>query len=282
MNENTNNTTTTAEPRKGFVFYLHWAECMEELRPAERAAVYDAVVRYALTGEVTELKGSCRTALRFILSDFERTDAKYQRTIERRREAGRLGGAPIGNSNASKNKQNKQNNQIQAKTSKTSIQEQEQEQEQEQVQEQVQVQEKVGRADASPESAAAAATTDQRKRAFYETLKPYASTYSVATLLAFFNYWSEPTPDGCRMRYELERTWSLPHRLRAWQSREPAKGRASPNASAAQREQEARERERAYRQHLEREEAERERRQAEQRGNAISYEEYLAQKAAGC
>ncbi len=276
MNENTNNNTTTAEPRKGFVFFFSWAECLEDLRPTERAAVYDALVSYAQTGIAPELKGKCKMALAFMLKDFERQDEKYQRIIERRREAGRMGGAPKGNSNASKNKQN---NQIQAKTSKTSKTSKEEEVEEEaEAEVEVEVEDvKVGRADASLESVADAPTTDRRKRAFYETLKPYASTYSVSTLLAFFNYWSEPTPDGCRMRYELERTWSLPNRLRAWQSREPAKGRASPSV---QREAEAAERERAYRRRLAREESEREAKAAERSGNAISYEEYLAQKAA--
>ncbi len=50
-------------------------------------------------------------------------------------------------------------------------------------------------------------------------------TYPAEMLRHFATYWSEPTPDGQRMRFELERTWSLPHRLRAWQSREPMKAR---------------------------------------------------------
>ncbi len=57
------------------------------------------------------------------------------------------------------------------------------------------------------------------------------------------------TMPAARMRYELERTWSLPHRLRAWQSREPVRGRTSPSV--------------------------------QQRGHAIFYEEYqrLKQKS---
>ncbi len=80
---------TAAEPRKSFVFYLSWAECLAELRPTERAAVYDALIQYAQTGIMPQLQGQCKMALKFILNDFERADEKYQRTIERRREAGK-------------------------------------------------------------------------------------------------------------------------------------------------------------------------------------------------
>ncbi len=80
---------TAAEGRKGFVFFLSWAECLEGLRPTERAAVYDALIQYAQTGEVPQLQGKCKLALSFMLRDFDRQDAKYQRTIERRREAGK-------------------------------------------------------------------------------------------------------------------------------------------------------------------------------------------------
>ncbi len=93
----TKHSTPAAEPRKGFVFFLSWAECLADLRPTERATVYDALVSYAQTGEAPELKGKCKMALAFILKDFERADAKYQQTIERRRAAGRMGGGQIGN-----------------------------------------------------------------------------------------------------------------------------------------------------------------------------------------
>ncbi len=277
MNDNTTNTTTpAAEPRKGFVFFLSWADCLQDLRPTERAAVYDAVVQYAKTGEMPELKGRCKMALAFILKDFDRQDEKYQRIIEKRRAAGRMGGAPKGNINAAKTSKN---NQKQAKTSKTSIEEEEEAEAEVEAEVEEEAEDvKLVRA----QSAACAATNEQRKVLFFESVKAYMGTYPAEMLRHFATYWSEPTPDGHRMRYELERTWSLPHRLRAWQSREPMKARASPTAAAQQREQEARERERQYQQRMAREEAERERKLAEQRAGAITYEEYLARKKARC
>ncbi len=48
-------------------------------------------------------------------------------------------------------------------------------------------------------------------------------------LNTFYYYWSEPTPDGTKMRREMQRTWSTPTRLRLWRRTE-WKGRA-PRAS---------------------------------------------------
>ena len=48
-------------------------------------------------------------AFRFIQNDIDRNQTKYLEIKQKRSEAGRKGGAPIGNNNASKNKQNKQN-----------------------------------------------------------------------------------------------------------------------------------------------------------------------------
>ncbi len=272
MNEQTQNTTPAAEPRKGFVFYLHWAECMEDLRPMERAAVYDALIQYAKTGETPTLQGRCKMAFKFIQGEFERTDAVYQR-----RKQGNSKGGSNHKGNQYTRKMEVNGSQWKSMEVDGSKREEKISEVKEKIKED---KEKVGRAKASPESAATAATTDRRKVSFYDSLKPYTANMPAAMLRSFFDYWSEPTPDGTKMRYELERTWSLPHRLRAWQSREPAKARASPNAGAQQREQEAAERERQYQQRMAREEAEREARLAEQRSKAVFDEELFARMKA--
>ncbi len=266
MNEQTNTATPAAEPRKSFIFYLGWAGCLEDLNAPDRLAVYDAIVQYAKTGIVPNLKGAAKMALNFMLQDFDRADEKYQRIIERRREAGRK---HKGNQYTRKMEQMEQNG-----TNGTIN-----------VDVDADVDADVN-ADADDvklvrtNGAASAATNEQRKIIFFESVKAYLNTYPADMLQNFFVFWSEPTPDGAKMRYELERTWSLPHRLRAWQSREPVRGRASPPDAARQREAEAAERERQYRQRLAREEAEREARLAEQRSKTITYEEYLRRKAA--
>lgn len=47
-----------------------------------------------------------------------------------------------------------------------------------------------------------------------------AQKYGKPMLLAFYQYWSEPTRSGSRMRMELQPTWKLGGRLATWASRE--------------------------------------------------------------
>ena len=51
---------------------------------------------------------------------------------------------------------------------------------------------------------------------FRETLLPYEGKYGAEMLEEFYIYWSEPTKDGKRMRYELNKTWSVGGRLATW------------------------------------------------------------------
>lgn len=59
-------------------------------------------------------------------------------------------------------------------------------------------------------------TMKLRREAFVEALKPYLKTYDKEMLNDFFLYWSEPDMKGLKMRWELEKTWSLEGRLRTW------------------------------------------------------------------
>lgn len=55
-----------------------------------------------------------------------------------------------------------------------------------------------------------------RKKEFGLSLKPFydKGDYPRIFLAEFFNYWTEPAKNGKRLRWELEKTWSLPGRLR--------------------------------------------------------------------
>lgn len=57
------------------------------------------------------------------------------------------------------------------------------------------------------------------KEDFYESIKPFVEKYSNKTCKAFFKYWNEPDPKG-KMRFQLEKTWSISHRLSTWKERE--------------------------------------------------------------
>jgi len=60
----------------------------------------------------------------------------------------------------------------------------------------------------------------ERSDNFYKSLVPFANAYPKEMLRAFYNYWSEPNKSGTKMKFELERTWSLNLRLSNWANRE--------------------------------------------------------------
>lgn len=55
-----------------------------------------------------------------------------------------------------------------------------------------------------------------RKKAFSDTLSPYLKTYGKEMLNDFYLYWTEPNKSNTKVRWELEKTWSLPRRLSTW------------------------------------------------------------------
>jgi hypothetical protein len=63
-------------------------------------------------------------------------------------------------------------------------------------------------------------TIDTRSTSFKESLKPYKSLYGVEMLKSFFDYWTEPNKSNTKMRFELEKTWSIDLRLKTWAKRQ--------------------------------------------------------------
>lgn len=59
-----------------------------------------------------------------------------------------------------------------------------------------------------------------RTKLFKDKCRPYLSDYGHEILLSFFNYWSEPTQDNKKMRFELEKTFEISRRLTTWKKNE--------------------------------------------------------------
>lgn len=59
-------------------------------------------------------------------------------------------------------------------------------------------------------------TLDERRQTFVDSLTPFIPTYGMEMIKAFADYWTEPNRSCSRMRFELQRTWSLPLRLATW------------------------------------------------------------------
>ena len=57
---------------------------------------------------------------------------------------------------------------------------------------------------------------DQRKHDFGESLIPYLDNYGKLMIRQFFDYWTETSPNGNKMRFEKEKTFEIPKRLARW------------------------------------------------------------------
>ena len=61
---------------------------------------------------------------------------------------------------------------------------------------------------------------EARSQIFKDSLLKYKDKHQVNMLKEFYNYWTEPNQSKTKMRFELEKTWSLDRRLETWAKRE--------------------------------------------------------------
>ena len=61
---------------------------------------------------------------------------------------------------------------------------------------------------------------EARSQIFKDSLLDFKDKYQVNMLKEFYNYWTEPNQSKSKMRFELEKTWSLDRRLETWAKRE--------------------------------------------------------------
>lgn len=57
---------------------------------------------------------------------------------------------------------------------------------------------------------------NDRKLKFADTLKPFLVVYGKELLNDFYFYWSEPNQSNTKMRFEMQKTWSIELRLKTW------------------------------------------------------------------
>ncbi len=60
----------------------------------------------------------------------------------------------------------------------------------------------------------------ERKINFRSTLEPFLQTYGKDMLNAFFLYWTEPNQSNTKMKFEMQKTWSISLRLSQWANRD--------------------------------------------------------------
>lgn len=77
--------------RKSFIFNVSWQEVLIDYPAEVRLEVYDAVIRYAASGTLSEMKPLAKMAFSFIKKEIDYNNEKYNETIVKRSEAGRKG-----------------------------------------------------------------------------------------------------------------------------------------------------------------------------------------------
>ncbi len=65
-----------------------------------------------------------------------------------------------------------------------------------------------------------AESIESRKEKFYQSLVPYVEKYGREMVREFFDYWTELTPSGRKMRVEQQRVFEIPKRLATWKKNE--------------------------------------------------------------
>ena len=101
--------------KDSFVFRKEWRDAVAGLPVDIRAEIYEAIIEYALTGTVSVgMKPMANAAFALVKARID-----YDNSLSAKRSAaGRKGGAPKGNSNASKQAKQAKTTKKQAKTSK--------------------------------------------------------------------------------------------------------------------------------------------------------------------
>lgn len=80
--------------RKQFLFNLEWVEVLMGYPKEVRYEVYDAIMRYVASGEISELKPTAKMAFSFIKKEIDYNDEKYQSVCDRNKANGKKGGRP--------------------------------------------------------------------------------------------------------------------------------------------------------------------------------------------
>ena len=77
--------------KKSFVFNIEWHEVLMDYPSEVRLEVYDAIIEYAATGTLLELKPMAKMAFSFIKKEIDFENQKTAETSSKRSEAGKTG-----------------------------------------------------------------------------------------------------------------------------------------------------------------------------------------------
>lgn len=71
---------------------------------------------------------------------------------------------------------------------------------------------------------------EKRMDKFINSLDNYKDDYGAEMIDEFIEYWTEPNKSGTKMRFEMEKAWSLGRRLSTWKRNGFGKKKAQPQS----------------------------------------------------
>jgi hypothetical protein len=77
--------------KKSFIFYSSWYEVLKDFSSEVRFEVYEAIMEYAISGTLIELKPMSKIAFSFIRKDIDENNKRYDETVLKRSDAGKKG-----------------------------------------------------------------------------------------------------------------------------------------------------------------------------------------------
>lgn len=207
--------------RKSFVFYLDWCRLLlDDMPDVMRHKVLDAVLRYSLTGEEPDEVDVRFSAFSLMRMQLDRDAERYaERCAKNKENANERWQRERTDATASDNKQTdataSEHNQMDT-THADNVNETETEHENDN---------NIVILDENQEN------LRKRKGAFRKDVCRFFPKYPSELLEAFIKYWSEPTPDRTKMRFELQKTWHTGKRLIYWANHEkiPKNARSASN-----------------------------------------------------
>ncbi len=96
--------------KDSFVLYTEYIEQIELLSMEQRGILLTAIFAYVSDAELPDMDGITKMAFAFIKSRIDKDTEKYAKTIEKRKEAGKLGGRPKANGYSEKQEKVKKAN----------------------------------------------------------------------------------------------------------------------------------------------------------------------------
>lgn len=96
--------------KDSFVLYTEYIEQIELLSMEQRGILLTAIFAYVSDAELPDMDGITKMAFAFIKSRIDKDTEKYAKTIEKRKEAGKLGGRPKANGYSEKQEKAKKAN----------------------------------------------------------------------------------------------------------------------------------------------------------------------------